>query len=32
MVTDFVGENYILEHREVYERFTYYIFDLLPKL
>jgi CBS domain-containing protein len=32
MVTDFVGENYPLEHREVYERFTGYIFDLLPKL
>jgi predicted transcriptional regulator len=32
MVTDFVGQNYPLEHREVYERFTEYMFDLLPKL
>lgn len=32
MVTDFLGENYPLEHREVYERFTDHIFDLLPKL
>jgi len=32
MVTDFPGENYPLEHREVYERFTDHIFDLLPKL
>ena len=32
MVTDFVGGNYPIEHREVYQRFTDYIFDLLPKL
>jgi predicted transcriptional regulator len=32
MVTDFVDQNYPLEHREVYERFTEYMFDLLPKL
>jgi predicted transcriptional regulator len=32
MVTYFVGQNYPLEHREVYERFTEYMFDLLPKL
>ena len=32
MVTDFLGENYPLEHREVYERFTDHISDLLPKL
>ena len=32
MVTDFVGENYPLEYREVYGRFTDYMVDLLPKL
>ena len=32
MVTEFVGGNYPIEHREVYQRFTDYIFDLLPKL
>jgi predicted transcriptional regulator len=32
MVTDFVGENYPVEYREVYGRFTDYMFDLLPKL
>lgn len=32
MVTDFVGENYPLEYREAYGRFTDYMVDLLPKL
>jgi predicted transcriptional regulator len=32
MVTDFVGENYPVQYREVYGRFTDYMFDLLPKL
>ena len=32
MVTDFVGENYPVQHREIYERFTEYMLDLLPKL
>jgi len=32
LITGFVGENYPAEHREVYERFTEYMFDLLPKV
>ena len=32
MVTDFLGENYPVEYKEVYGRFTGYMFDLLPKL
>lgn len=32
MVTDFVGQKYPVQYREVYERFTEYMFDLLPKL
>ena len=32
MVTDFIGENYPLEYREAYGRFTDYMVDLLPKL
>lgn len=32
MVTDFVGQNYPGEYKEVYSRFTEYMFDLLPKL
>jgi CBS domain-containing protein len=32
LITGFVGENYPAEHREVYARFTDYIFDLLPKV
>ena len=32
MVTDFVGENYAGQYREVYGRFTDYMADLLPKL
>jgi CBS domain-containing protein len=32
MVTDFVGENYAAQYREVYGRFTDYMADLLPKL
>jgi CBS domain-containing protein len=32
LITGFVGENYPAEHREVYARFTDYMFDLLPKV
>ena len=32
LITGFVGENYPTEHREVYARFTDYMFDLLPKV
>lgn len=32
VVTDFVGENYPVQYREVYGRFTDYMVDLLPKL
>jgi signal-transduction protein with cAMP-binding, CBS, and nucleotidyltransferase domain len=32
LITSFVGENYPAEYREVYARFTDYMFDLLPKL
>lgn len=32
MVTDFAGENYAAQYREVYGRFTDYMADLLPKL
>lgn len=32
MVTDFLGENYPVEYKEVYGTFTGYMFDLLPKL
>lgn len=32
LITGFVGENYPAEHREVYSRFTDYMFDLLPKV
>jgi predicted transcriptional regulator len=32
MITDFIGENYPVQYREVYGRFTDYMFDLLPKL
>lgn len=32
MITGFVGENYPAEYREVYTRFTDYMFDLLPKV
>jgi predicted transcriptional regulator len=32
MVTDFVGQNYPAEYKEVYSRFTEYMVDLLPKL
>ena len=32
MITGFVGENYPAEYREVYARFTDYMFDLLPKV
>ena len=32
MVTDFVGQNYPAEYKEVYSRFTEYMFDLLPKI
>jgi predicted transcriptional regulator len=32
MVTDFVGQNYPGDHKEVYSRFTEYMFELLPKL
>lgn len=32
MVTDFAGQKYPVQYREVYERFTEYMFDLLPKL
>jgi predicted transcriptional regulator len=32
MVTDFVGQNYPGEYKEVYSRFTEYMVDLLPKL
>ena len=32
MITVFVGENYPAEYREVYARFTDYMFDLLPKV
>lgn len=32
LITGFVGENYPAQHREVYERFTEYMFDLLPKV
>jgi predicted transcriptional regulator len=32
MLTDFVGQNHPGEHKEVYSRFTEYMFDLLPKI
>lgn len=32
LITSFIGENYPAEYREVYARFTDYMFDLLPKL
>ena len=32
LISGFVGENYPAEHREVYARFTDYMFDLLPKV
>lgn len=32
MVTDFVGQIYPAEYKEVYSRFTEYMVDLLPKL
>jgi len=30
MVTDFVGQKFPVQYREVYESFTEYMFDLLP--
>ena len=32
LITSFIVENYPAEYREVYARFTDYMFDLLPKL
>jgi predicted transcriptional regulator len=32
MVTDFVGQNYPAEYKEVYSRFSEYMVDILPKL
>lgn len=32
LITSFTGQNYPTEHREVYERFTDHMFDLLPKV
>lgn len=32
LITSFIGENYPAEHRDVYARFTDYMFDILPKL
>ena len=32
LITSFIGGNYPAEYREVYARFTVYMFDLLPKL
>lgn len=32
LITSFTGQNYPIEYREVYARFTDYMFDLLPKI
>ncbi len=32
LITDFISEIYPTEYREVYARFTDYMFDLLPKI
>lgn len=32
LITSFIGQNYPTEYREVYARFTDYMFDLLPKI
>jgi predicted transcriptional regulator len=32
LITSFIGESYPSEYREVYARFTDYMFDLLPKI